>query len=174
MRQPTFFAHAWPRFDHQVYCLGRGSTRRNTSTQPSLSNTSLSQARSSGRNPEFLRFPRQFSRSISLCAMFQSPQRTNSRPLALSSFSVGMNSSRKRNFACCLSSGLDPRVQRDAAVAFFRRATIVVGAVPLGNEREGREVRFLRLYFLQTYDVCALTSEPAWKPLCERRADAVE
>ena len=22
MRQPTFFAQAWPRFDHQVYCLG--------------------------------------------------------------------------------------------------------------------------------------------------------
>src|SRR6266853_2770511 len=70
--------------------------------------------------------------------------------------------------------GLDPRVQGDAAVAFFRRATIVVGAVPLGNEREAREVRFLRLYFLQTYDVCALTREPAWKPFCERRADAVE
>src|SRR5207253_3254963 len=60
MRQPTFFAHAWPRFDHHVYCSGRGSTRRNTSTQPSLSNTSVSHARSSGRNPEFFRFERQF------------------------------------------------------------------------------------------------------------------
>src|SRR5438094_4950466 len=108
MRHPTFFAHARPRFDHQVYCLGRGSTRRNTSTQPTLSKVSVSQARSSGRNPEFLRFPRQFSRSISLCAMFQSPQRTNSRPLALSFFSTGVNSSRKRNFACCRSSELDP------------------------------------------------------------------
>src|SRR5256886_8846726 len=75
MRQPTFFAHARPRFDHQVYCFGRGSTRRKTSTKPTASNTSVSQARSSGRNPEFLRFPRQFSRSISLCAIFQSPQR---------------------------------------------------------------------------------------------------
>src|SRR5437667_10490730 len=108
MRQPTFFAHAWPRFDHHVYCSGRGSTRRNTSTQPTLSNTSVSHARSSGRKPEFLRFPRQFSRSISLCAMFQSPQRTNSRPLALSFSSTGKNSSRKRNFARCLSSELDP------------------------------------------------------------------
>ena len=27
MRQPTFFAHACPRFDHHVYCSGRGSTR---------------------------------------------------------------------------------------------------------------------------------------------------
>src|SRR5258707_13945310 len=108
MRQPTFFAHAWPRFDHQVYCLGRGSTRRKTSTQPTASNASVSQAHSSGKNPEFLRFPRQFSRSISLCAMFQSPHRTNSLPLALRSFSTGMNSSRKRNFACCLSSELDP------------------------------------------------------------------
>src|SRR6266571_266980 len=108
MRQPTFFFQAWPRFDHQVYCLGRGSMRRNTSTHPTPSKVSLSQARSSGRNPEFLRFPRQFSRSISLWAMFQSPHRTNSRPLALSFFSVGMNSSRNRNFACCLSSELDP------------------------------------------------------------------
>src|SRR5438132_13246504 len=108
MRHPTFFAHAWPRFDHQVYCLGRGSTRRNTSTQPTSSKVLVSQARSSGRNPEFLRFPRQFSRSISLGAMFQSPHRTNSRPLALSFLSIGMNSRRNRNFASCLSSELDP------------------------------------------------------------------
>src|SRR5882672_7103566 len=108
MRQPTFFAQAWPRFDHQVYCLGRGSTRRNTSTQPIPSKVSVSQARSSGRNPEFLRFPRQFSRSISLCAIFQSPQITNSRPLDLSFFSTGMNSPRKRNLARCRSSELEP------------------------------------------------------------------
>src|SRR6266853_4886323 len=108
MRQPTFFFQAWPRFDHQVYWRGLGSTLRNTSTQPTLSKVSVSQARSSGRNPEFLRFPRQFSRSISLCAMFQSPHRTNSLPLALRSFRTGMNSSRKRNFARCLSSELDP------------------------------------------------------------------
>src|SRR5882762_8363910 len=56
MRQPTFFAHAWPRFDHHVYCSGRGSTRRNTSTQPSSSSVRVSHARSSGRNPEFFRF----------------------------------------------------------------------------------------------------------------------
>src|SRR5258705_5029662 len=108
MRQPTFFAHAWPRFDHQVYCLGRGSTRRNTSTQPIVSKVCVSQARSSGRKPEFLRLPRQFSRSISLCAMFQSPQITNSRPLLRSFFRTGMNSSRNLNFARCLSSELDP------------------------------------------------------------------
>src|SRR5713101_6543584 len=108
MRQPTFFFQAWPRFDHQVYCRGLGSTLRNTSTQPTPSKVSVSQARSSGRNPEFLRFPRQFSRSISLWAMFQSPHRTNSRPLALSFLSTGMNSPRKRNLACCLSSELDP------------------------------------------------------------------
>jgi len=123
-----------------------------------------------------------------------------------------MNSSRKRNFARCLSSELDPegryadtteslpksaqepslrvefaaaeaaghapgfraRVQRDAAVALFRRAAIVVAAIPPGNEGEAREVGFLRLYFLQTYDVCALTREPARKALGERRTDAVE
>src|SRR6266850_3715021 len=108
MRQPTFFAHAWPRFDHHVYCPGLGSTRRNTSTQPTLSKVSESHARSSGRKPEFFRFERQFFRSISWCAMFQSPHRTNSRRLALSFLSTGMNSARKRNFACCLSSELDP------------------------------------------------------------------
>src|SRR6266513_3588547 len=108
MRQPTFFAQAWPRFDHQVYCSGRGSTRRNTSTQPTSSKISVSHARSSGRNPEFFRFERQFFRSISLWAMFQSPQRTNSRPLALRFLSTGMNSPRKRNFERCLSTELDP------------------------------------------------------------------
>src|SRR6266511_856667 len=108
MRQPTFFAQAWPRLDHQVYCSGRGSTRRNTSTQPSFSKISVSQARSSGRKPEFFRFERQFFRSISLWAMFQSPQSTSSRPLAMSFFSTGVNSSRNRNLACCLSSELDP------------------------------------------------------------------
>ena len=53
MRQPTFFAHAWPRFDHQVYWSGLRFSRRNTSTKPSSSNTRVSQARSSGRKPEF-------------------------------------------------------------------------------------------------------------------------
>jgi hypothetical protein len=41
------------------------------------------QARSSGRKPEFFWLLFQFLRSISLCAMFQSPQMTTSRPSAL-------------------------------------------------------------------------------------------
>jgi hypothetical protein len=40
------------------------------------------QARSSGRKPLFLRLPRQFLRSISLCAMLMSPTRITSRSLA--------------------------------------------------------------------------------------------
>jgi hypothetical protein len=40
------------------------------------------QARSSGRKPEFFRLDFQFFRSISLWAMFQSPHRMTSRPLA--------------------------------------------------------------------------------------------
>ena len=66
MRQPTFFARAWPRFDHQVYWSGRGSTSRNASTHLSSPKRRSSQARSSGRNPEFFRFDFQFFRSISL------------------------------------------------------------------------------------------------------------
>ena len=84
MRQPTFLAQAWPRLLHQVYCSrARVDARRNTSTSRASSNTRVSQARSSGRKPEFFWLPFQFFRSISLCAMFQSPQMTNSRPLAL-------------------------------------------------------------------------------------------
>ena len=83
MRQPTFFAQAWPRFDHHVYWSGRGSTRRNTSTKPSSSKTRVSQARSSGRKPEFFWLLRQFLRSICWCAMFQSPHSTISLRPAL-------------------------------------------------------------------------------------------
>src|SRR5258706_2926970 len=75
MSQPTFFAHDWPRLDHQVYWSGFAFSFRKTSTKPRSSNTALSQARSSGRKPEFFRLERQFLRSISLWAMFQSPHR---------------------------------------------------------------------------------------------------
>ena len=85
MRQPTFFAHACPRLDHQVYCSGRGSTLRNTSTKPSSSNTRVSHARSSGRKPEFFWLLRQFFKSMFWCAMFQSPHRMISRSAARSS-----------------------------------------------------------------------------------------
>src|SRR3990170_3809207 len=72
MRQPTFFAQAWPRLDHQVY-------RSVSSTKPTSSNTFVSQSRSSGRKPEFFWLERQFFRSICRCAMFQSPHRITSR-----------------------------------------------------------------------------------------------
>src|SRR4029453_2476317 len=44
-------------------------------------NTRVSQARSSGRKPEFFWLDFQFLRSISWCAMFQSPHRMTSWPL---------------------------------------------------------------------------------------------
>src|SRR3970040_1432775 len=98
MRQPTFFAQAWPRLDHQVYCSGFAFSVRNTSTKPRSSNTFVSQARSSGRKPEFLRLARQFFRSISWCARFQSPHRITSRPLFFSFLSCGREASRNLNF----------------------------------------------------------------------------
>jgi hypothetical protein len=108
MRQPTFFAQACPRLDHHEYCSGRGSSRRNTSTQPRSSITPESHARSSGRKPEFFWFERQFFRSISLWAMFQSPQTTTSRPLRASASMRGRKRSRKLNFAARRSSELEP------------------------------------------------------------------
>ncbi len=64
----------------------------------------MSQARSSGRNPEFFWFERQFFRSISRCAMFQSPHRMNSRPEALISRSFGMKRFMKENLRSSASS----------------------------------------------------------------------
>ena len=97
-----------PRFDHHVYRSGRGSRRRNTSTKPRSSNTRVSHARSSGRKPEFFRLLRQFLRSISRCAMFQSPQRTISRFCFRSFARCGRNASRKRNFDACRCGPLEP------------------------------------------------------------------
>ena len=76
MRQPTLFARALPRFDHHVYSGASGLIARNASTHWCSPNRRSSHARSSGRNPEFFWFERQFFRSISLCAMFQSPHST--------------------------------------------------------------------------------------------------
>src|SRR5690606_40906184 len=74
MRQPTFLAQAWPRLDHQVYCSGSWFTTRKASTKPTSPNSLSIHALSSGRKPEFFWLERQFLRSISLWAMFQSPQ----------------------------------------------------------------------------------------------------
>jgi len=46
--------------------------------------------------------------------------------------------------------------------------------IPLGNEGEACEVRFLRLDLLQAHHVGALAREPPRKALGERRTDAVE
>src|SRR6266540_1056827 len=70
--------------------------------------------------------------------------------------------------------GFGSRVQRDAAVALLRRATVIVAVVSLRDEREVSEVRFLRLDFLHAYDSGALAREPPREALGERRADAVE
>jgi hypothetical protein len=103
MRQPTFLSHEAPRFDHHVYCSGRGSTRRKTSTKPSSSNTRVSHARSSGRNPEFFWLLRQFLRSMGWWAMFQSPHRMISRFARRSFARCGRNSLEE--------TGLTPPVQ---------------------------------------------------------------
>ena len=65
----------------RVLVGSRDRRARNTSTKPSSSNTRVSHARSSGRNPEFFWLLRQLRRSIGWCAMFQSPHSTTSRPL---------------------------------------------------------------------------------------------
>ena len=82
--------------------------RRNTSQKPWDSKTRVSHSRSSGRKPEFFRFERQFLRSISLWAMFQSPQITNSRPHARIASSFGMKRSMKENLRACAASPLEP------------------------------------------------------------------
>src|SRR5437773_5756693 len=70
--------------------------------------------------------------------------------------------------------GFRPRVQRDAAVALFRGAAIVVSPIPLRNEREVGEVGLLRLDLLHAHYIRILAREPLRESLCERRADAVE
>src|SRR5690606_5957856 len=108
MRHPTFFAQAWPRLDHQVYWSDSWLSTRKASTQPTSSNNSVSQARSSGRKPEFFWLPRQFLRSISLWAMFQSPQMMYSRPLLRYSRRMGMSRSMTLNLICWRSSDDEP------------------------------------------------------------------
>ena len=65
-------------------CTGRAGSRRSETYRPTRARRrrASATARSSGRKPEFFRLPRQFFRSISLCAMFQSPHSTISRPSA--------------------------------------------------------------------------------------------
>src|SRR6266403_6237514 len=108
MRHPTFLAQAWPRLDHQVYCSGSWLRRRNTSTYPSLSSTPENHSRSSGRKPEFFWLERQFLRSISLCATFQSPQSMTSRPLCASLCNCAMKRSMKLNLIARRSAELEP------------------------------------------------------------------
>ncbi|CAM5299629.1 hypothetical protein STENM327S_08805 [Streptomyces tendae] len=85
MRHPASLSKARPRYDHHEYGPSTsGCSARTTSTYPPSagSRTRLSHSRSSGRNPEFFLLARQFFRSASRWAMFQSPQTTTSRPSA--------------------------------------------------------------------------------------------
>src|SRR6478736_779737 len=107
MRQPTFFARAAPRFDHQVYSTASGFSARKLSTQPLLSSAS-SQARSSGRQPEFFWFEVQFLMSLRVWTMFQSPQITYWRPLASHSAKIGAIQSMTLNLNCWRSSPDEP------------------------------------------------------------------
>src|SRR5258706_15874260 len=108
MSQPTFFAHDWPRLDHQVYWSGFAFSFLNTSTKPRSSNTPVSQARSSGRKPEFFRLERQFLRSISLWAMFQSPHRMISCFLSFNFFRWRRKSFRNLNLDACRCAPAEP------------------------------------------------------------------
>src|SRR5690606_37530594 len=96
------------RFDHQVYWSGLSFRRRKTSTKPSSSKTRVSQARSSGRKREFFWLERQFLRSISLWAMFQSPQRRISQLRFFRSFKWARNFLRKRNLDACRCGPAEP------------------------------------------------------------------
>ena len=143
MRQPTFFAHACPRFDHHVYCSGRGSTRRNTSTNPSSSNTCVSHARSSGRKPEFFWLLRQFFRSIGWCAMFQSPQRMISRFDLRSRGEVRQELREEAELRRLPVRPARPRrqVQADHGQVAEIRAQVAALAVELAAAEPGRELR---------------------------------
>src|SRR3989344_5158674 len=182
MRQPTFLAQAWPRFDHQVYWSGLVFRVRNTSTQPNSSKIFVSQARSSGRKPEFFWFARQFFKSISLCAMFQSPQRMYSRPSRRSFCNTGRKWSRKRNFDACRCGPAEPDVnpvglvtgvECDTGVALLLRAVEITVIAP-GRAHLVREIAFLRLDLLHADDVGILAFEPAEQTLGGSGADAVD
>jgi len=51
---------------------------------------------------------------------------------------------------------------------------VIVAVISPGDERQVREVCFLRLHFLQAHHVGALAREPPREALGERRTDAVE
>src|SRR5450830_123735 len=90
------------------FCGGIRVQSAETSTQPCSSNKRVSHARSSGKKPEFFWLLFQFFKSISLWAMFQSPQITSSLPSAMRSAKCGKNSSIKRNLASCRSGEEEP------------------------------------------------------------------
>src|SRR5882724_3144932 len=98
MRQPTLFARAAPRLDHQVYSTASGFSARKLSTQ----------ARSCGRQPEFFWFEVQFLMSARVWTMFQSPQITYSRPLFSHSSKIGVIQSIALNLNCWRSSPDEP------------------------------------------------------------------
>src|SRR5882724_8370104 len=108
MRQPTLFARAAPRLDHQVYSTASGFSARKLSTQPRSWNSRSSQARSCGRQPEFFWFEVQFLMSARVWTMFQSPQITYSRPLFSHSSKIGVIQSIALNLNCWRSSPDEP------------------------------------------------------------------
>ncbi len=108
MRQPASLSKALPRHDHQLYGPGpSGCRRRITSTQPD-SSRSVSHCRSLGRKPAFLTLAFHALMSCSVCAMFQSPHTTASRPSAVSSVIRLASSAMNRSFSTCRSVPASP------------------------------------------------------------------
>jgi hypothetical protein len=68
----------------------------------------VSHSRSRGRKPVVFWFDFQFFTSISRCAMFQSPQITNSRPHARIASRRGMKRSMNTYLRACASSPMVP------------------------------------------------------------------
>src|ERR1700750_2772421 len=88
------FQRACPRFDQNENRLGTsGLFARTVSIQPSAI-IGVKQARSSGRNPEFLTFCLGRARSIGVCAMLMSPHTAIARFSFTSSPSHGKRHSR--------------------------------------------------------------------------------
>ena len=86
MRQPTFFAQAWPRFDHQVYWSGSRSAAGTRRRSRARRTPASSQSRSSGRKPEFFWLRAPVPRGRSPCARCSSRRRGSPRGRSSCSF----------------------------------------------------------------------------------------
>ncbi len=103
----------------------------------------VSQARSSGRNPEFFWLLRQLRRSIGWCAMFQSPQRMISRPLAAKLREMGKEGFEKSEFRRLpvRAGGARRKIQADDRETGEMRLDVTSFGVEFRMPEAGREPR---------------------------------